>query len=178
MNPIKVFISALALLLLVVVGVGFALPGTWQASQSRELGAALDEVFGYVSTVDGWSQWTPMPFVGGERSGPAQGAGATLSWDDPQWGEGSWTLTAVEPPRSMRYEVSVEGGSLRTWGEVTLAPAADGGTLIEWQERGDFGWNPLLSFMALGMSRMQGEEMSKSLDALEALLSAESAPAP
>lgn len=178
MNPIKVFISALAVLLLVVVAVGFALPGTWQARQLRELNAAPDQVFQYVSTVDGWSEWTPMPFVGGERSGPAQGPGATLSWDDPQWGEGSWTLTGVEAPRSMQYEVSVEGGSLRTWGEVTLSPAGAGGTLIEWQERGDFGWNPLLSFMALGMSRMQGEEMSKSLDALEALLAGTGAPTP
>ena len=65
-----------------------------------------------------------------------------------------------------------------TWGDVTLSPAEGGGTRMEWQERGDFGWNPLLSFMALGMSRMQGEEMSKSLDALEALLSGKGAPTP
>jgi len=178
MNPIKVFISALAMLLLVVVGVGFALPGTWQARQARELGASPEEVFRYVGTVDGWSEWTPMPFVGGARSGPDQGPGATLSWDDPQWGEGSWTLTALESPRHMQYEVSVEGGALRTWGDVTLSPAEGGGTLIEWQERGDFGWNPLLSFMALGMSRMQGEEMSKSLDTLAALLADRSDSAP
>ena len=170
MNPMKWVISTLAGVLLVVVGVGFALPGTWQATSSRTLPLAAVDVYPYLASVEGWSRWTPMPFVEGDVSGPFEGPGARLRWDDPQWGQGEWALTEADPPRSMSYEVAVEQGSLRTWGRVELADAPQG-TRITWTERGDFGWNPLLSWMALGMERMQGSEMQKSLDELERVLS-------
>jgi hypothetical protein len=53
-----------------------------------------------------------------------------------------------------------------TLGRVELTPVS-GGTEVAWTEEGDFGWNPLLSFMALGMERMQGDEMEKSLAELQ-----------
>jgi uncharacterized protein YndB with AHSA1/START domain len=168
-NPIKAIISLFAVLLLGVVGIGFALPGTWQASRSITIDAAPEELYRYVSSVEAWSRWTPMPFVTGDASGPLEGVGSRLYWDDPQWGQGEWTLTEATPPTHMAYEVAVENGALRTWGEVWLEPGA-AGTRLTWTERGDFGWNPLLSWMALGMERMQGEEMQKSLDDLIELI--------
>lgn len=171
MNPIKAVISFFALLLLIGVGVGFALPGTWQASRSLTLEAPPADVYGYVSSVEAWSRWTPMPFVTGDVTGPLEGVGSRLYWDDPQWGQGEWVLTEADAPRRVAYEVAVENGSLRTWGEVQIE-ATGGGTRLTWTERGDFGWNPLLSWMALGMARMQGEEMQKSLDDLLQLIEA------
>lgn len=162
MNPIKAVISVLALLLLAFVGVGFLLSGEWQATRSTVVNASPAEVFDQLDSVEGWSRWSPMPFVGGEVSGPQRGAGARLAWDDPQWGQGVWTLTEAEAPSRIGYRVEVEEGAMLTLGRLELAPV-EGGTRVEWTEQGDFGWNPLLAFMALGMDRMQGEEMEKSL---------------
>lgn len=165
MKVLKLFITAVALLLLVFVGVGLALPGTWEAHRTAVVPAGPEAVFGYLDSVDGWSAWAPFGAVEGDRSGPVRGPGASLRWDDPQWGRGEWVLTGAEADRAVTYEVSVEDGAMVTRGRIELTEA-DGGTRVDWLESGDFGWNPLLAFMALGMDRMQGREMEKGLDRL------------
>lgn len=177
MKLLKIIITVGALVLLAFVGIGLALPGTWEARRSTVVAADPETVFDYLDSVEGWAAWTPFAAVEGRRSGPARGAGATLSWDDPQWGEGEWVLTEARRPRSVSYEVRVEDGSLTTRGRVDLTEA-DGGTRVEWQEAGDFGWNPLLAYMALGMDRMQGREMEKSLDSLQLRVTGPGAPGP
>jgi hypothetical protein len=58
---------------------------------------------------------------------------------------------------------------METRGRIQLVEGAEGTTLT-WREEGDFGWNPLLSYFALGMERMQGEELDKALDRLQKLV--------
>ena len=43
--------------------------------------------------------------MAGLRPGPASGVGATLSYDSDkaQVGDGSWTITATEPRKSVTY---------------------------------------------------------------------------
>lgn len=167
MKPLKWLISAIALLLLTVVGIGLALPGTWEARREVTLEASPEEIFRFLDSVEGWAEWAPLAAVDGARSGPERGRGATLTWDDAEWGQGEWTLTEVEASRRVAYEVRVEEGALLTHGSVSLTPTGDARTLVEWRERGDFGWNPVLAYMALGMERLQGREMEKSLAALQ-----------
>ena len=169
MKPAKLFISAIAVLLLLFVGIGLALPGEWQARRTIEVSAAPEVVWPYVNTLAGWEAWTPWDAVADTVGGPPEGVGATRRWDDPQWGQGEWVLTESEPVRRVAYEVRVEEGALVTRGEIVLEAVA-GGTVVSWSEEGDFGWNPFLAYMALGMDRMQGAEMEKNLAALEGVL--------
>jgi hypothetical protein len=169
-NPIKVFISAVALLLLGFVAAGLLMEGAWTAERSTELDAPPAAVFPWVNRVEGWDAWTPWDAVEDTISGPPAGVGATRRWNDPQWGQGEWTLTASEPDRRIVYRVGVDDGDLSTTGEIVLEPLPDGRTRLTWTEQGDFGWNPLLAWMARGMDRMQGREMEKNLAALRALL--------
>jgi hypothetical protein len=175
MKPAKIFITAVALLLLSFVGLGLVLSGTWEARRETLIDAPIDSVFAYLDSVEGWSAWAPLGVVEGERSGPARGTGATLTWDDPEWGQGEWVLTASDAPHRVTYEVRVEEGSLVTQGEFSLSETPSG-TLVEWRESGDFGWNPLLAFMALGMDRLQGLEMEKGLAVLRARVKGEAPP--
>ncbi len=170
MKPLKIFITAVALLLLTLVGIGLALPGTWHAERTVELPAPPAAVFPWVNSLDGWAAFTPWDQVDATVSGPDGGVGATRSWDDPQWGQGEWVLTESEPPRRVAYEVRVEEGSLVTHGSVELEATGSGGTRLVWTEEGDFGWNPFLAYMALGMNRMQGSEMAKDLEHLLSLV--------
>ena len=170
MKALKWFIGAVALVLLTVVGIGLALPGTWAAHSEITLDASPSEVFAYLDSVEGWASWAPLSAVEGTRSGPARGPGASLRWDDAEWGQGEWVLTESEPDRRVAYEVQVEDGALVTRGQVVLTPTPEGGTLLAWRESGDFGWNPVLAYMALGMERLQGNEMAKGLTALKSLL--------
>ena len=176
MKPAKIFITAVALFLLTIVGLGFALSGRWEAEREITIAAPPETVFRLLDSSEGWSAGAPLGLVDGDRSGPPTGVGATLSWDDPEWGQGEWVLTASEAPRRVAYEVRVEQASMITQGIVTLIPVAEG-TRVQWSESGDFGWNPLLAFMALGMDRLQGQEMEKGLNALRAEVTGEMTPA-
>jgi hypothetical protein len=164
MALMKGFITLVALALLVFVGVGFLLSGEWSAQRERQLSVPPEAVRPFLVDLARWPEWSSVGQVEGELSSPSAGVGATMSWDDPQWGQGVVTLTEVGPDE-VAYEVRVEDGSLRTRGRIHLTPR-EGGTRVVWLEEGDFGWNPLLSWFALGMDRIQGAELEKSLDAL------------
>lgn len=170
MTAIKIFIASVALLLVGFVVWGLALDATWSAERSIDLDAPPETVFPYVNELAGWEAWTPWDAVDDTVSGPPAGVGATRRWNDPQWGQGEWRITESDIPRRVAYQVRVEDGSLRTDGEIRLERTPAGGTRLTWTERGDFGWNPLLAWMARGMDRMQGEEMEKNLDALRTVL--------
>lgn len=169
MIAMKAFITIVAVVLLAFVGIGFALSSEWSAERTRRVEATPEEVFAYVGDLSRWDGWSSIAQVEGELQGDPAAPGATYSWDDRNWGEGQLRLTEVVPGRAVAYEVGVEGGSIRTSGRITVQPRG-AGSEITWSESGDLGWNPLLSYFALGMDRMQGEELEKGLDRLQALL--------
>ena len=168
MRWMKLFISGVAGVLVAFLVIGLILSGAWSAERERVVAAPPEAVAPYLTDLARWPEWSSMGQVEGELSDPSSGPGATLSWDDPQWGQGEFTLTTADA-REVAYEVRVEDGSLRTRGRLTLTPEGIG-TRIVWREEGDFGRNPLLAWFALGMERVQGAELEKGLDALAGLV--------
>jgi len=164
----KVFGGVSAAFILFLLG-GLLLPGTWKAETVTILPAPPSAVFPYLNGMEGWVQWNPMPESGSEIQGPPEGVGATLSWDDAQYGKGEARILASEEDGGIEYEVLIEGGSLRIQGSFLLAPE-EGGTRLQWVETGDFGWNPLLGYAARGMGESQAEAMRWKLETLRALL--------
>ena len=169
MSFMKLFISGTALVLLLFLGVGFALSGEWSTERTRTVEAPPARVYQEVGDLRRWEGWSSVAQVEGTLAGDPTRPGATLSWDDRNWGEGALEITGLEEDREVRYQVAVEGGSIRTRGVIRLAPSG-AGTEITWEESGNMGWNPLLAYFALGMERMQGQELEKGLDRLEALV--------
>ena len=165
----KIF-AFLSALLLLFLALGVLLPGTWEAQADALIPAPPDSVFPLLDDLDAWSLWSPMPEKGVEAFGRERGAGAGLRWSDPQYGEGEMTITSSTPNSRLHYRVEVEGGTLTILGHLILAPEG-GGTRIHWEERGDFGWNPLLGYAARGMAESQGAALLESLKALGLLFS-------
>jgi uncharacterized protein YndB with AHSA1/START domain len=166
--PLKVLWSAVALLVLGLV-VGFLLPGTWQAQRSATIAAPPERVFPLIDSPRSWGEWAPLGDVKATFEGPEHGAGATRRWDDPQVGDGVFTIVSAQPDREVQYRVEVQKGKMMTEGTVTLAPAPGGGTTVTWAERGDFGHNPMLGYIARNMDQTQGAEMDGALRKLAAL---------
>lgn len=152
--------------------IGLLLPGRWQVQRSHLLAAPPEEIFPWLDSPARWAAWVPWPEAGASFAGPPEGVGASRSWADPEWGEGTFTLTRVEPPSRVEYRVEVEEGRMTTLGTILLVPQ-DGGTRVEWQEEGDFGWNPLMGWVARFMDRLQGRELERSLVRLDALVRGE-----
>lgn len=160
------FFGTLTVLAILFLLVGFLLPGTWEAERVGTLAAPPGDVYPLVAGPEGWRAWTPWPDSGLVVEGPEDGAGATISWDDPELGNGTFRIVEAHARELVRYEVSVQGGSMRTEGTMRLAPT-EGGTRVTWSERGDFGWNPLMGYWALFMERAQGAQMDGALERLE-----------
>ena len=163
-------VAGLAFLLALFLVGGFLLPGTWSTERSRTMGLPADSIFPYLDVLARWETWSPWPGVEIERTGPPRGPGAMMRWDDPFTGDGVFRIVESRGDSLLRYEVRVEGGSIRTDGSFRLEDRGAGGTRVTWSEAGDFGWNPLLGYAALTMERAQGKELEHGLARLEAVV--------
>ena len=157
-----------ALILFSFLGLGVVLPATWEAEATLLLPATSDAVFPYLDSPEGWLTWTPWP-DSSTISGPSRGAGATLLWDDPEFGTGFFSIVEADAPTHVSYRVEVNDGRMSTDGTLELTPEGTG-TRVRWHEEGDLGRNPLMGYWALSMDRAQSEELQKSLDSLAVLL--------
>lgn len=166
-------VGLLALTLLALIAVSVFLPSTWRVSRETLIRGDAQEVFRLVADLQEWDRWTHWPDLEGLEAGPESGAGARRSWDDPSYGDGVLTITAIQPPTAVAYTVLVEAGSIRIEGLFSFFPEP-GGTRVHWVEEGDFGWNPLLRYMALGIDRMQGTELERALDRLKSIVESDS----
>ena len=127
--------------------------------------AAPEDVFAYVNDVSLWEAWTHWPDADAERFGPPSGVGAGRSWNDPEFGNGAFTIMESVAGERVRYRVEVEDGSMITEGTIAL-DRLDAGTRVTWRETGDFGWNPILGYVARAMERLQGRELEVGLERL------------
>ena len=170
----KIF-GGLAAILLLYLGIGFFLPGTWHARAERTVQAMPEEVFPFLNSPSLWVRWNAMPESGSSFLGPEEGVGSGLEWDDPRYGSGSFQVKLSRPNRQVGYEVQIESGTLVIIGTVRLEPEGQGSRIV-WEESGDFGRNPLLGYSARGMGRSQAQAMEASLDSLVVLLEEEGRP--
>ena len=168
--PLKVLATASALLIAALV-VGIVLPGRWEVERTVVVSAPPPAVFPWLDDPHRWDQWAPMGDVESTFSGPARGSGATRSWDHPEMGDGKFIILATREDREVQYRVEVQEGTLVTHGTLRLTPEG-AGTRVTWTEMGDFGWNPLMGYTALGMDRMQGNQMENALRRLSELAAA------
>lgn len=175
MHPYRIagiVLGALALALAIFLAVGLLLPGGWEVERSRLVPASPPDVYPWLVRAEAWGEWTPSPEAGVELFGPEEGVGSGRRWDDPGYGEGEFVVTHAVPDREVRYRVEVEGGAIVIHGRILLEEKEDG-TRIVWREQGDFGWNPILGYIAGRMNELQGAQLQASLTRLEGLLTRE-----
>lgn len=169
MRVIKRAFYAIAIVLVILVGIGIALPGEWSVERQIDVAAPASEVFGYLDSPEGWTRWVEWPDSGSVRSGPARGPGASLAWNDPLYGSGEFRIEGAEANRRVEYTVDVEEGAIVIDGAISLTESS-GVTRLAWTESGDFGWNPILGYTALSMDRVQGAQMDSTLAVLKRLI--------
>ncbi len=166
-----IILGVLGFVLVGFLVIGFLLPSGWSTERSAVIPAPAEEIFPYLESAEAWALWTPSPEAGVNLFGPETGEGSGRRWDDDRYGEGEFVITAVDRPRRVEYEVEVEGGAIQIHGTMELEPAEENGrTRLTWREVGDFGWNPLLGFLAGRMDELQGGQLEASLESLRRLV--------
>lgn len=159
-----------AVLLFGVLALGFVLPTDWEAGASQVVSADPDAVYALLDSPEGWRAWTAWPDSGLVRSGPERGTDASITWNDPELGEGSFRIVDAVRPEHVRYEVEVSGGAMRTAGTLTLTPIQNG-VRVDWREVGNLGRNPLMGYWGFFMEDAQTAELERSLGRLDEAVS-------
>lgn len=166
MAPLAKIFGGIAAVLVTFMLIGLVLPGTWSAEASVEIEAAPTEVFPYLNDLSRWDTWTNWGDIESELSDPPRSVGASRSWDDPNFGSGSVTITSSSAPTLVRYEVEVEGGASVN-GELRIEALGGGGmSRVTWREEGDLGRNPLMGYVARNMSKSQATQLAEGLEKL------------
>jgi uncharacterized protein YndB with AHSA1/START domain len=131
---------------LLFLGLGFVaglvfLPDHYQFEREVEVSDTPEAVFAVVSDLHTWPEWTVWnlqldPQAVYDFSGSAGQAGARMTWDGPKLKPGSLTLTEVEEPNLLTYELDLEGGRHVSRGVIELRATADG-SLVRWTNEGE-----------------------------------------
>ena len=164
-GPGITILGSLALIMILFLFIGLLLPGIWGAEASVRIPASPEIPYLHLDSPADWNQWTTLPETGVRIVGNPSGEGSGFTWNDPELGNGAFTIIQAHKSELIRYQVEMQDGTMHIDGVLELSPEKEG-TRIIWKESGDLGTNPLMGYWALAMNRMQTAELEKSLNRL------------
>lgn len=160
----RIFITTIVMLLL-LLGAGFLLPGSWQVERETTIQAPPAAIFPYLNSLRKWQEWAvwgerhPAPQT--EFSGPEAGPGATSRWLDRN-GRGVMKIMQNRNDRTVDYELIYDGGEQQIDGKLVLVPEANG-TRVVWRAAGAVGPNPLQRYAGFLREYRLGRDLEQSL---------------
>ena len=154
-----------AILLVLIFGVGFMLPGDFKVERSIVIDAPPSEVYPWVGELRRWNQWDPWRHVDKELERSYKGNSAVgdhLEWKGPQSGTGRLTILSTEPNKSLRInmaEATLEHDRLIVFELEDLG----GQTRLHWSISGENSMTPIGNYFALGLDRHLGNMYEQGL---------------
>ena len=166
---------ALALVVLLLVGVGFLLPSRYHVERSVEIGAPPAKIYALLADPREWKKWTIWnrrdPGMKMAYGGPPSGTGAKWSWVSQTEGSGAMEFTEARQDERIAYRLSFPEFGMESSGAVTLVPAGDK-VRVTWTNEGDLGLNPMSRWFGLTLDRVVGADFSAGLANLKRLAEA------
>jgi effector-binding domain-containing protein/uncharacterized protein YndB with AHSA1/START domain len=172
---VRNILIGLGVLIALIVGGAYALPGTAHVERSTVIGAAPDQVFAIVNDMSRFNEWSPWakldPATKYTIDGPPTGVGAKMSWSskNESVGVGSQEITESKPYSLVKTKLD--------FGEQGTAVAsfslgeAEGGTKVTWGFESELGMNPVARYMGFFMfDGMIGKDYEAGLANLKALV--------
>ncbi|HUN91270.1 MAG TPA: SRPBCC family protein [Burkholderiaceae bacterium] len=166
-------IGALVLVALLLLGVGFLLPGSYRIERSVEITAPATRVYPLIADPREWKRWSAWnrrdPAMLIDYSGPASGAGAAWSWRSRSEGNGRMEFTEAVADQRVAYALSFADDSMRSHGSLTL-DAQGNRVRVAWTNEGDLGRNPAARWFGLFMDRIVGPDFEAGLRNLKSIV--------
>jgi len=178
MRLLKRLLLALVALIVLLAGIGWALPRQVHVERSTNIDAPASTIFALVDGFSMFNQWSPWygldPSAQYDFRGPARGVGARMTWTGDASTVGSGTQEIIESRPYSHVKSSLDLGSQgAATVEFTLVP--DGNhTAVTWALDVDLGMNPVNRYFGLMLEKMVGPDYEKGLWGLKRL--AESLP--
>jgi effector-binding domain-containing protein len=144
----KILYGLLGLIVLLVI-VGFFLPGKLEVSKSITVNAPPEYVFEEVNQLENWSNWSywntldkDLKITYGDTRA---GLGAFYSWDGENVGTGKIVISESTPYNKIKADLHfMEGDTARAWYDFEPEGA---GTKLTMGFSSDFGMNPFKRWM-------------------------------
>lgn len=158
----KIVIGIIGVIVVLLL-IGFALPGTMELSKSITINAPASYAFEEINNLqnnDKWQYWNnlyrgKMTVAYGDIK---SGVGAVSEWDGEESGKGKMTITESIPDKSIKVDLDfMEHGTAKTW--YTFEPDGEG-TKITTGFTSEMGMNPIGRWMGILMK----PEMEKAFD--------------
>ena len=158
--------GALVVLVLVFLGVGFALPSQFKVERSVEINAPAARVYALVAAPREWQRWSAWnqrdPAMQIEYTGPAAGVGARWAWTSATEGNGEMEFTAAVPDQRVDYALRFPEFGMESKGVLRIEPAGSGVRLY-WSNEGDMGGNPVNRWFGVFMDSLVGPDFEAGL---------------
>ncbi len=182
MNILMKVLTGLAVVVGVLILIGFLLPNTVHVERSITINATPNEVFAWVNDLKVFNKWSPWAHVDPNTrytyEGPSSGVGAKMIWvsDHPGVGSGSQEIITSEPDR--RVEIALDiGDQGSSTAHYDLQPEGST-TIVTWGFDTDFGYDILGRYFGLMMDNLVGTEYEKGLATLKELIEGQPSSAP
>ncbi|WP_298935814.1 SRPBCC family protein [uncultured Ruegeria sp.] len=174
MRLIKRLLVTLLVIVLVLVGVSYLLPGKAEVSRSITIDAPPEVIFPYVNSMQETEKWSPWlsrdPETKLSYSGPDAGVGNILNWssDHPQVGTGSQEI--MESVENQRVKTALDFGPMGAAEASFILQPEGSETQVTWGFESDLGLNPMSRWMGLMMDKWVGGDYERGLDNLKVLV--------
>lgn len=166
----KILYGIGAAIVLLAIG-GLGLPRRAEVVVQMDIDAHPATVFALLNDFRRVSLWAPFtatdPNARIVYSGPARGAGATVTWDGSVIGTGSEVITESRPFE--RVATAISAGTEVTSASVFDLVASDGATWLTWTYTTDYGYNIVGRYIALLLEDTIRQDNSRSLANLREL---------
>jgi len=171
MKILKTILIAVGLLLLVLILASQFLPSKYHVERSVVIAAKAEAIYPWINNLKKWPEWSAWttakdPTLVYSYEGPEEGVGAISKWDAKKMGEGSMKVTASEPGKLVKFDLSFDHGKYLSTGTFTFEPDS-GGTKVTWSMDGNVSRNPMDRFFSLMMDSMVGKDFEEGLGNLK-----------
>ena len=174
---IKRIAIALGVLVVILIAVIAIQPAEFAIERETVIAAPAEVVFAHLESpkaLDVWSPWMKMdPKMVVKHEGPEAGVGATETWDGPEMGVGSLTISAVKPNEEVELKLEfLKPMQATNRALFTLTPVGEG-TRIAWRMEGTNNFVAKAASLVMNMDEMVGGTFEKGLADLKSLAEAD-----
>jgi hypothetical protein len=163
---IKIF-SALFGLWVVLVVVGFFLPGHYRVERTTVIAASPAVIYPLVSDLKAWRKWGVWfardPDMKISYSPATTEVGAWSEWTSKSQGDGKMTISSTHPSDFFQYQMEFKDVGMVSLGGMRLTSIDPTMTQVSMTMEGDLGRSPMYRWFGLFMNKLVGPDFEAGL---------------
>lgn len=172
MKILKRIIIWLVVLIALLIGVAYLLPGKYHVERSILIKGDKDIIYSMVCDFQNWNYWTPWSSendttVKEEFIGNCE-VGAIHRWDGEEMGKGEMMITEIDLHKKIVWELGFDGYNEKMKIGMMFETDEDG-YVLTWTADGNLGYNPFYRYYGLMIDNDLGADYEKGLARLKEL---------